>query len=410
MATVKARFRPSTLPGREGTLYYRVTHRRVSRQVSTCHRLRPDEWEDGHVKLLPPGDDTERARHLRTVAGRLVQDLARFGEIIRRMDLSGTDYTARQVVDAFRTTAAGDASGLRTFVRHLAPRLRKDGQERLAETYATSVRSFLRFHAPAPDLPFTAIDADLMGRYETWLKRRGLALNTVSFYLRNLRAIYHRAVEAGLTEDRRPFRRVFTGVEKTAKRAVPVPVIRRIRNLSLPPGSPLEQARDLFLLSFYTRGMPFVDLAGLRKQDLRDGILAYRRRKTGQALTVRWEQPMQDIVERHPCPDSPYLLPVLDAAGKDGRRRYLNALHMLNRQLKAIGRMVDSPIPLTSYCARHAWASIARSEHVPVGTISEAMGHTSERTTRIYLASLDTSAVDEANCKVIRAVCGKEDG
>ena len=64
----------------------------------------------------------------------------------------------------------------------------------------------------------------------------------------------------------------------------------------------------------------------------------------------------------------------------------------------------------TFYKARHAWASIARSEHVPVGTISEAMGHTSERTTRIYLASLDTSAVDEANCKVIRAVCGKEDG
>ena len=407
MATVKARFRPSTLPGREGTLYYRVTHRRVSRQVSTCHRLRPDEWEDGHVKLLPPGDDTERARHLRTVAGRLVQDLARFGEIIRRMDQSGTDYTARQVVDAFRTTAAGDASGLRTFVRHLAPRLRKDGQERLAETYATSVRSFLRFHAPAPDLPFTAIDADLMGRYETWLKRRGLALNTVSFYLRNLRAIYHRAVEAGLTEDRRPFRRVFTGVEKTAKRAVSPRIIRKIKELPLPEDSPLAQARDLFLFSFYTRGMPFVDLAGLRKQDLRNSTLAYRRRKTGRALSVRWEKPMQEIVNRHSQTSSPYLLPILRTPGADERRCYLNALRTLNRHLKTIGRLVGCPIPLTSYCARHAWASIAQSEHVPIGIICEAMGHTSERTTRIYLASLDTSAVDKANRKVLRAVCGK---
>ena len=396
------------VPGKEGTLYYRVTHHRISRQIGTGHKLYAGEWNPRGAIIFRDTGNPARLRYLRTLEEQVRKDLERLRELIRQLDRSGKNYTAGQVVDAFRTSA-DDAGCLCSFVRHLARRLKQSDQERLAETYTTSLHSFLRFYGSDRDLSFAGIDSDLMGRYEAWLKRQGLALNTVSFYLRNLRAIYHRAVEAGLTEDRRPFRRVFTGVEKTAKRAIPPAVIRRIRTLPLPPDGPLAQARDLFLFSFYTRGMPFVDLAGLRKQDLRDGMLSYRRCKTGRALSVRWEKPMQEIVSRHSHRDSPYLLPVLDTPGTDDRRRYLNALHSLNRHLKAIGRLVDSPIPLTSYCARHAWASIAQSERVPIGIICEAMGHTSERTTRIYLSSLDTSAVDEANRKVLRVVCGKND-
>ena len=405
MATVSIRFRPSTVSGKEGTLYYRVTHRRVSRQINTGCKIFPDEWENGR---LASGNE-KRNVYLRNLEAQLEKELERLNSLIRRLELNGKDYTAGQVVEAYRTSGTGHTSHtdhLCGFVQVLANRLRQTGKVRLAETYTTATNRFLRFLGKDRDPAFDEFDAPLMKSYEAHLRQQGLVPNTTSFYLRNLRAIYHRAVEAGLTEDRRPFRRVFTGVEKTAKRAIPPAVIRRIRTLPLPPDGPLAQARDLFLFSFYTRGMPFVDLAGLRKQDLRDGMLSYRRCKTGRALSVRWEQ---EIVNRHSHRDSPYLLPVLDTPGTDDRRRYLNALHSLNRHLKAIGRLVDSPIPLTSYCARHAWASIAQSERVPIGIICEAMGHTSERTTRIYLSSLDTSAVDEANRKVLRVVCGKND-
>ena len=406
MATVSIRFRPSTVSGKEGTLYYRVTHRRVSRQINTGCKIFPDEWKNGR---LASGNE-KRNVYLRNLEAQLEKELERLNSLIRRLELNGKDYTAGQVVEAYRTSGTGHTSHtdhLCGFVQVLANRLRQTGKVRLAETYTTATNRFLRFLGKDRDPAFDEFDAPLMKSYEAHLRQQGLVPNTTSFYLRNLRAIYHHAVEAGLTEDRRPFRRVFTGVEKTAKRAIPPAVIRRIRTLPLPPDGPLAQARDLFLFSFYTRGMPFVDLAGLRKQDLRDGMLSYRRCKTGRALSVRWEKPMQEIVNRHSHRDSPYLLPVLDTPGADDRRRYLNALHVLNRHLKTIGRMADSPIPLTSYCARHAWASIAQSERVPIGIICEAMGHTSERTTRIYLSSLDTSAVDEANRKVIRAVCGK---
>ena len=257
------------------------------------------------------------------------------------------------------------------------------------------------------DLPIKDLSPGLIADFQDYLVRKGLKLNTVSLYLRMLRAAYNQAVEENIvSEDRHPFHKAFTGQEKTRKRAVSRVTVKRMITARLNDPH-LDFARDLFLFSFYTRGMSFVDMAHLRKQNRQDNLLTYRRRKTDQLLSIRWEKPMQEIVNRHTRPESPFLLPIISTPGEGERRQYLNSLHVLNRHLKVIGRMVGCPIPLTSYCARHAWASIAQSERVPIGTISEAMGHTSERTTRIYLASLDTSAIDEANRKVIRTVYGK---
>ena len=113
---------------------------------------------------------------------------------------------------------------------------------------------------------------------------------------------------------------------------------------------------------------------------------------------------MQDLMNRYSNPDSPYLLPIITLPGCDERKQYLNAIHLMNAHLKAIGEKVKSPVRLTSYVARHGWASIAKSRNVPLSVISEAMGHDSESTTRIYLASLDSSVVDNANNKVIYSV------
>ena len=187
-----------------------------------------------------------------------------------------------------------------TFARATISHLRGIGRERLAETYTSSVNSFMRFRGGRGDVAMGEMDGGMMAAYEAYLRRTGVVANTSSFYMRNLRAIYNRAVECGLTADRAPFRHVYTGIGRTAKRAVPPIVISRIKALDLPPQSPLGQARDLFMFSFYTRGMSFIDMAYLQKKDLRDGILAYRRQKTDQQLFIKWEQPMQDIIDRPP--------------------------------------------------------------------------------------------------------------
>lgn len=403
MATVKLRFRRSTVAGKEGTLYFRITHGRISRQINTGHRIFAYEWDGSTLKLPDADGQQERRSYLFSIEEEIKRDMARINEIIRQLDLSGKEYTSAQVVDAF-LTADGNGGELIGFVRTLTANMKRIGKERLAETYTTTVNSLMRFCVSRSDLCFNEITSELIREYEAWLGEQGLVPNTTSFYMRNLRAIYNRAVEQGLTADRSPFRHVYTGIGKTVRRAVTAQVIRRIKALDLSSDHALQLSRDLFMFSFYTRGMPFVDMANLKKTDLSNGVLAYRRKKTGQRLYIKWEKPMQDIVDRYQDARSPYLLPIIMTPGNGERRQYLNAIHLTNRHLRIIGDMAGSPIPLTTYVARHCWASIAKSRNIPISTISEAMGHDSESTTRIYLASLDTSVVDDANSKVIGSI------
>ena len=246
------------------------------------------------------------------------------------------------------------------------------------------------------------MDSELMMGYETYLKAQGASMNTVSFYMRILRATYNRAVDKGVIRQRFPFKRVYTGVEKTVKRAVSFKVIKQVKDMDLSHSPSMDFARDMFMFSFYTRGMSFVDMAFLKKTDLSNGMLTYRRKKTGQLLSIRWEKCMQDIVDKYPGNFSVYLLPIITHIKKDERLQYKNSICLVNRRLKEIGRMLGLVHPLTMYVARHSWASVARGKHIPLSVISEGMGHDSEKTTLIYLAALDTTVIDKANMVVLR--------
>lgn len=151
--------------------------------------------------------------------------------------------------------------------------------------------------------------------------------------------------------------------------------------------------------------MSFVDMAYLKKSDLKDGILTYRRRKTGQQLAVRWEECMDEIIAKYGSNPTTHLLPIITNPNADERTQYLNAICRINMALKKVARMAGLGIPLTMHCARHCWASVAKSKNIPLSVISEGMGHDSEETTRIYLASLDTSVVDGANSLILKDLC-----
>lgn len=402
MATVKVKFRASSIETKEGSLYYQVIHNRLARQVHTSYKLYPSEWDTSRFKIILPSDIEEgRRNYLLSMKASLTDDLSRFKEIIMRLDRAGSPYTASKVVELY--VSPTNCGGFIAFARELIRELKQIGKRRTAETYTTALNSFVRFHGES-DLLFEELDSNLMIEYETYLKENNVCPNSSSFYMRNLRAIYNRAVENDLTEQHNPFKHVYTGVDKTVKRAVPLKVIRRIRDTDLTLNPVMDYARDLFMFSFYTRGMSFVDMAYLKKKDLQNGVLSYRRQKTGQQLFIKWEKPMQDIVGKYDTGDTPYLLPIIKDMDTDARRQYKNAAHLVNSKLKKLGERLGLSIPLTSYVARHAWASIARSKNIPLSTISEAMGHDSENTTRIYLASLDTSVVDKANSLILKSL------
>lgn len=402
MATIKIKFRPSSVIGKEGTLCYQVIYERQTRLISTGYKLYISEWDKESGKIQRLDENPERNRYLETLRYRTEEDLKRLKSIIRKLEKE-RKFTSEQVVQAFRSSENQD-NGFFAYARKIISQTKRMGKERTAEIYASSLNSFIRFRATAGEVAFEEMDSLMMMEYEAYLKQNGKCPNTISFYMRSLRALYNRASEEGLVENRNPFRHVNTSVEKTVKRAVSSEVIGKIKALDLDYSPALSLARDLFLLCFYLRGMSFVDLAFLKKKDLQNGVLVYRRHKTGQQLCIKWEQPMQDIVRKHTDPDSPYLLPVIKVPGEEERRQYLNASHLMNKRLKKIGMMVGCPIKLTFYVSRHSWASIAKSRNVPLPVISEALGHDSEGTTRIYLALLDSSVVDKANSMVIQSI------
>lgn len=402
MATVKTKFRASSSKTKEGTLFYQVIHNRVARQIHTNYRLYPQEWDSERKEIIfPPGTEEIRRNYLVSLKTAVQEDSRRLKSVVLRLERTDNTYTAEDVVSKYLSPA--DNCCFISFAQNLIGQLRQIGKRCTADTYTTAINSFARFRREN-DILLDEMDSDLVTAYESYLKSIGICPNSISFYMRNLRAIYNRAVDKELTVQRHPFKHVYTGIDKTVKRAVPLNVIRQIRELDLSLRPVMDYARDVFMFSFYTRGMSFVDMAFLKKKDLQNGILSYRRRKTNQQLFIKWENPMQELIDKYDTTGSPYLLPIIKSSSKDERRQYKSEAHRINRNLKKIGEQLGLVIPLTTYVARHGWASIAKSKNIPITTISEAMGHDSETTTRIYLASLDTSVVDKANSLILKSL------
>lgn len=328
-------------------------------------------------------------------------DLWRLAKIEGRFDAEGMPYSADDIIDEFNHYAS--AYSLFNFMEQIIGRLKAKGRIRTSETYCSALRSFRKFRDDE-DVMLDSLTPELMEEYEAWLFRGGLVPNTVSFYTRILRAVYNRAVEAEIIENKYPFRHVYTGVDKTVKRALPLSVMSKIKALDLSADPALDFARDMFLMSFYLRGMSLVDMAFLKKTDLRNGHVVYRRRKTGQQLIIGWTKEMRLILDKYSENISDYLLPIIRRPVTNELATYRNVGYSINRNLKRIADLVGVAMPLTLYVARHSWASAAKSKGIPLSVISEGMGHDSETTTRIYLASLDTSVIDRANSKILKSL------
>ncbi|MBR5594460.1 MAG: site-specific integrase [Bacteroidaceae bacterium] len=398
MASVKVMFRASTVDAKQGVIYYQIIHNRIVRQLVTDYRIFSDEW-DGK-SLVSTVCDGKRRDYLNTAKERIEWDLKRLHSIINQLQYRRRQYSAEDVITTFKQSA--NEYSLFNFMQGIIVRLQRMGKQRTSETYQATLCSFMQFRE-GQDIMLEDIDADLMLIYEAYLRSKGLARNSTSFYMRILRAVYNRAVEKGMTANCNPFKSVYTGVDKTIKRAIPIKAIKQIKNLDLTMRPSLEFARDMFLFSFYTRGMSFIDIAYLKKKDLANGVLSYRRRKTGQQLLIRWEKCMQEVVKKYESTvETHYLLPIITQVGKDERAQYKAMLRQVNYSLKKIAALVAIPVKLTMYVARHSWASAAKSKNIPISVISEGMGHDSEMTTQIYLASLDTAVVDRANAQILK--------
>lgn len=408
MTSVKAKLRKSSVKVKPGKVYYQVIHKRKVKQIDTNYVVYPSEWDTLSERIqIDERTCAERRKILHSYNEKILWDQCRLRNIILSFNLKEDEYTVDEIVNSYLKISANNS--LHTYIKKQIVLLQDAGRKRTAETYAAALSSFMKFRINE-DLPFEGITSDLLKQYQGWLFERGIKKNSSSFYMRILRTVYNKASEEGLTTNKNPFRHVYTGIDKTKKRAINAELIRKMKTYDLSLYPSREFARDMFLFSFYTRGMSYIDMAYLKKSDLRYGYLTYCRRKTGQQLTIKWEKCMKEITDKYSNPDSQYLLPIIKSPLQHTEKYeeeyslYLNSRHLTNYHLRMLSKELEIFPPLTMYVARHSWASIAKQKNIPLSVISDGLGHESEKTTRIYLATLSNSIIDEANKQIIEDV------
>lgn len=321
-----------------------------------------------------------------------------------RIELRLGEGKKKEIEPLFLPTSKG-----RELVNSIVEKMKEQGKFKTASNYLTAVRSWNRFIGK-DDWLFSDINKDTVESYQRWLKERGVCPNTASAYMRALRALYHRACEHDSVETRTDvFTRVYTGRAKTTKRGVTQEVILQLHALQLNPNSSLALARDIFIFSFYAMGMPFVDIAYLKKEQVREGFIRYARHKTGQRIKVALLPAMRDIIHRYEQEDSEYVFPILSSTCPTSisdstvsinerlHKLYRVRLRQYNYSLKRLSEKLGSSFHLSSYVVRHSWASIAYQHHLDIGMIGKALGHTKPSTTLIYIKSLEAPDLGAAN-------------
>lgn len=400
MTTIKARLNCSRL-GSDGMypLVIRVIHERVKREVYTPYRLRPEEFEICSETAMSKKRGKERISYIREVNEYLNYIKEELGSIRDSLESRG-EYTTPDLVQAFKNR--NDMGCFFTYAAYRINELISLGKDGTAANYRSAVNAFEHYQG-SRDLSTDDITSKMIESFIDSRARQGNSPNTAAFYVKQLRAIYNKAYDEGYVRSaHNPFRRIKLKGSKTPKRAITKKEINRIAGADLKGRHRhLELSRDLFMFSLYTRGMAFVDMCYLQKENIHGNMLVYRRRKTGQWLQIRIEAPLKELLRKYNDANSRYLLPML--RDDDSYKGYRYIQRRLNKRIREIGDLLEFNFPLTFYVARHTWATLAHESGIAMSVISEGMGHGSEKTTRIYLAGLSHQIIDKANRAVINS-------
>jgi len=387
---------------RSGTypLVFQVLHRRKKRVIYSPYRVYKEcfDQEQGRV-VSRRRRRTPNADEINAYIRDKVRELRKLVQLLEERE---KDYSVADITDLYRSFQ--NDSLVTVYIDKQIARLRQEGRMGTLNAYQSTLSRLSKFmKGKGEELYFSDITPRWLNRFIDSLLEEGLKENTVNFYCRILRAVYNRACNEGVTgtDANSPFRRVSFGCVKTVKRAVDGETIKKIVHAQVEDDAQLELARDLFLFSFYSRGMAFVDMACLRQENVVEGAIYYTRRKTGQPLRVKMVPQLREIIAKYRN-SGVYVLPILKQGDKVLYKRYRSELRKFNNRLKKLSSFLSLKKPLTSYVARHSWATQARKSGAPVSVISESLGHASEKVTYTYLAALDPVKVDSVNERIAR--------
>lgn len=382
-------------------LVFQVIHSRRKKLLYTGFRLKEEAFNEAEEKIVDGTDATLTATDITKMNRELRKMKNMIHTRIRQLERTTEPFTVEDVLAQFTRANVRQQFYILRYIDTQIERKKKLKKEGTAAAYK-STRSSLAKFLDGSDIRMLEIDLRFIRRYEDFLYNNGVAENTVSYYLRNLRTLYNQAVVDGYhPHGEYPFVKAQTRPAKTVKRALSREDLQALANLKLEDAPELKFARDLYLFSFYAQGMAFVDIVLLKKSDIYNGVLTYSRHKSKQFIRIAVTPQMQELMDKYET-EGKYVFPIIRDNSSSEYTQYRLALGRINRHLKRIAAMIDVKIPLTTYTARHTWATLARDCGAPVSVISAGLGHTSEEMTRIYLKEFDVSQLDKVNSIVTK--------
>ncbi len=379
-------------------LVLRIFHNRKSTSISLGYSLYESDWDEEKCKILK---SFKGVSNLSRLNNWILKQKVNALDIINKLQDSGE--IKRLSINDLKARIANNRSEATFFIFTDEIIQELISAKRLG--YAQSIRSVLRIvkkYRKDKDFSFDELTYQFLVNFESYCRGKGNKTNSLAVYMKTIKMIFNRAIKAGVVErEAYPFINYTIRTTKTRKRAVHDEVIRKIEKLNIPEGTRLWHSKNYFLFSFYCMGINFVDLARLKISNLLDGRIEYVRQKTKKDYSIKVTLQIQKILDIYidKKSEDDYIFPIVTRIGdpvlefKDiAEKRRIN-----NKKLKIIGEMIGMETPLTSYVARHSWATIAKRKGVPVTVISEGMGHEDVKTTQIYLDSFDKKVLDDFN-------------
>ena len=324
--------------------------------------------------------------------------ISEFQRIILDKKVNNAEFTDTTLLQATNTLQSKYPVSVGEGFQNYIQALKDENRLRYAGMFEVSYSSFIKFNKHL-DIPFSDIDLAWLKKYEQWMKSNNYAVNTIGTRLRHLRAVFNHAIEAKQTTAY-PFGtyKVSQVRQQTAKRPIPKQDIQRV--ISYKGRSDMEcLAIELFTFSYLTAGINFIDMAMLERSNIMDGQLVYYRKKTKKQIIIPLQGKAVEIIRKYNNERSPYLFPILSPLHKTEVQK-VNRLHKVlakvNKHLKDIGDKLKLPIPLTTYIARHSYATVLKRAGVSTTIISESLGHSSEKIIQTYLDSFDNKQTGNA--------------
>ena len=387
---------------KDGTfpLKLRIVHNRQTYPVSLKYSILGKDWDDAGQKVKASCKVVENVNRLNAILNKEKQKALE--EFSKLHDSGQAERLAFSEIKEKIETKSSEVMVL-AYAQHLINEMNEAKKIGNAEVYKT-MRNSIRTFSKEKDFPLKQLSFAWLKKYEAWYLGKGNSLNGLSVNLRTLRALFNRAIkEKRITREFYPFNEYSIKKEETKKRAIPASDLELIKCYE-PKTKRQQKAKEYFLLSYYLMGASFIDLAYLKVDNIIDGRIEYKRKKTGRLHSIMVTSSLLKILTPYLDGKQPgdFILNIIKSDDpKTQYKQVKKALKQYNKYLEEIAKECGISFNITSYVSRHSYATIAKYKGVPTAVISEALGHSSEEVTQVYLSSFDKTVMDKYHSMII---------